>query len=140
MAQPAPQGSPTFMTSEAYSDRLLYAGLGSFAELKHDTILYAEQSYAEMGGGGGKSPPPEPIVPPNYVEPVPLFWARLGALAEMTRRGLGSRSLLNPGDPQTLQKVADLARLVQKLSVKELKNEPLTEEENNTLRFYGGHL
>src|SRR5205823_13180723 len=70
LAQPMPQGYPTFMTNEAYSDRLLYGALGSFAELKHDTILYAEQSYAEMGGGGGKSPPPEPVLPPVYVEPI----------------------------------------------------------------------
>ncbi len=140
LAQPVPTGYPSFMLNPAYQDRSLYGALGSFAELKHDTILYAKQAYAEMGGGGGKSPPPEPVAPPNYVEPLPLFWARLGALAEMTSQGLGSRHLLSPNDAQTLQKIADLARRFEAYSVKELKNQPLTADEQNGLRFYGGDL
>jgi hypothetical protein len=140
LAQPVPAGYPSFMTNPAYADRSLYGALGSFAELKHDTILYAKQAYAEMGGGGGKEPAPEPVVPPNYVEPVPLFWARLAALAEMTQDGLGKRKLLDSSDADTLKKIAELARRFQNFSVKELKNQPLTADEQNGLRFYGGDL
>ncbi len=138
--QPVGQGYPAFMTNQAYQDRSLYAALGSFAELKHDTILYAEQAYAEMGGGGGKGPAPEPVAPPNYVEPVPLFWARLAALAEMTQQGLGSRNLLDPRDADTLQSMAALARRLQKDSELELKGQPLSDDEQKLLRFYGGDL
>ena len=140
LAQPVPAGYPTFMTNQAYADRSLYGALGSFAELKHDTILYAKQAYAEMGGGGGKSPPPEPVAPPNYVEPLPLFWARLAALAEMTYDGLGRRQLLNVSDADTLQKIAQYARRFQDDSIKELKGEALSAEEQSKLRFYGGDL
>ncbi len=140
LAQPVPSSYPSFMTNQAYADRSLYGALGSFAELKHDTILYAKQAYAEMGGGGGKEPAPEPVAPPNYVEPVPLFWARLAALAEMTQDGLGKRKLLNPSDAATLKKIVELARRFQDFSVKELKNQALTPDEQNGLRFYGGDL
>jgi hypothetical protein len=140
LPQPVPSGYPSFMMNPAYQDRSLYAALGSYAELKHDTILYAKQVYAEAGGGGGKSPPPDPVVPPNYVEPLPLFWARLAALAEMTHEGLSKRQLLNETDSDTLQRIAVMARRFQDYSVKELKNQPLTAEEQNSLRFYGRDL
>ncbi len=140
LGQPYGEGYPSFMRNEAYLDRSLYAAMGSYAELKHDTLLYAEQAYAEMGGGGGKMPPPEPVVPPNYVEPVPLFWARLAALAEMTREGLALRYLITPKEGNALQTIADLARRFQRYAEKQLRNEPLNAFEQNELRFYGGLL
>ncbi len=133
-------GYPSFMLNPAYQARSLYATLSSYAELKHDTVLYAEQSYAERGGGGGKSPPPEPIAPPNYVEPVPLFWARLAALAEMTLDGLGKRDMINEYDRKTLESIAKLARKFQTYAQKELRNELLTGDEQEELRFYGADL
>ena len=54
-------GYPTFMQSPAWLDKQLNTALGSWAELKHDTILYAKQVYAEMGAG----PPPPPPLPPR---------------------------------------------------------------------------
>ncbi|MCA9925943.1 MAG: DUF3160 domain-containing protein, partial [Anaerolineales bacterium] len=36
-------GAPQFMQSDAWLDKQLNASLGSWAELKHDTILYAKQ-------------------------------------------------------------------------------------------------
>src|SRR5262249_6119015 len=46
--------------------------LASWAQLRHDSILYARQSYTG-----------EPICyyPAGYVEPVPGFWARLERMA-----------------------------------------------------------
>ncbi|MEZ4643584.1 MAG: DUF3160 domain-containing protein [Chloroflexota bacterium] len=77
-------GYPQFTQSTAWLDKQLNTSLGSWAELKHDTILYAKQAYAEMGGGGVNPPLPQEAL--GYVEPVPEFYARLSALAAMTRR------------------------------------------------------
>jgi hypothetical protein len=50
---------------------------GTWAELRHDTILYVKQSYAELSGGGDWEPTfrykplPEPI---HYIEPNVPFW------------------------------------------------------------------
>ena len=60
------------MQSPAWVDKQLNTVLGSWSELKHDTILYAKQAYAELGGG---PPPPPPLPPKGYVEPVPEFYA-----------------------------------------------------------------
>jgi hypothetical protein len=140
LVQSVPGGRPAFMASSAYADRSLYAALGSFAELKHDTILYAAQSYAECGDGPGKGPPPEPRPPPNYVEPLPEVWGRLADLAESTRKGMEELHLLTPRDAGTLGEVSSLARRFQSLSVKELAGEVPSDEEQGFLRFYGGRL
>jgi len=131
-------GYPVFMQSQAWLDKQLNAVLGSWAELKHDTILYAKQVYAELGAG--PPPPPEPIPPRGYVEPVPEFYARLAALTTMTREGLDGRGLLSDLDGQSLQRLEDLARYLQAIAEKELRGEPLTEEEYQVIRFYGGDL
>jgi hypothetical protein len=130
-------GYPAFMTSGAWVDKQLNTVLGSFAELKHDTILYAKQAYAELGGG---PPPPPPVAPRGYVEPVPEFYARLAALTGMTLDGLGRRGLLVEQDEASLQRLHTLARSLQTMAEKELRGEPLTEEEYHTIRFYGGEL
>jgi hypothetical protein len=131
------EGYPAFMESRAWLDKQLNTVLGSWAELKHDTILYAKQAYAELGGG---PPPPAPVPPRGYVEPVPEFYARLAALTGMTRDGLSQRGLLAQQDDESLRRLGELARDFQAMAEKELRGEPLTEEEYETIRFYGGEL
>ena len=131
------EGYPAFMRSPAWLDKQLNTTLGSWAELKHDTILYAKQVYAEMGGG---PPPPPPLPPRGYVEPVPAFYARLLALTTMTRTGLEARGLLSDLDRASLERLETLVASMQRMAEKELRGEPLTEEEYELIRYYGGEL
>ena len=78
------QGYPTFMQTEAWKDKELQTALASWAELRHDTILYAKQSYTPAATA--MPPQPKPVV--GYVEPVPEFYSRMLALTGMTREGL----------------------------------------------------
>ncbi len=137
LLEPAEAGMPYFMQSQAWQDKQLNTVLGSWAELKHDTILYAKQVYAELGGG---PPAPEPIPPRGYVEPVPAFFARLAALSRMTLDGLGSRGLLNDLDTASLQTLASMCDTLQLIAEKELRGEVLTDEEFDYIRFIGGVL
>lgn len=68
-AQP-PAGAPA---TDAWQRRVLAAQLGSWAELRHDTILYAKQSYT----AGSVCEFPD-----AYVDPYPELYARLGDLAQ----------------------------------------------------------
>jgi len=134
---PPGDGYPAFMGSTAWLDKQINTALGSWAELKHDTILYAKQVYAEMGGG---PMPPDPVPPINYVEPVPHFYARLAALTTMTREGLAGRELLTQRDEDSLKRLEELVLFLQAVSEKQLRGEPITAAENDRLRFYGGEL
>lgn len=78
-------GFPAAMRTEAWSRRVLNTQLASWAELRHDTILYAKQSYT----GGAVCEYPD-----AYVDPYPEVFARLGALA--SRGGSVAGSLTSP--------------------------------------------
>ena len=76
-------GYPSFMKSTAWTDKELNTSLGSWTELRHDTILYAKQSYATLG----MAMPPQ-AKPHGYVEPNPELYGRLSSLVSMTQRWL----------------------------------------------------
>lgn len=128
-------GYPVFMQNSAWTRKDLNTFLGSWSELKHDTILYAKQTYAELGAGG-----PEEKDDRGYVEPNPYVYARLASLLKMTNEGLEIRGLLTPSMKDNLSKMEQLAMSLKTISEKELNNEKLTDEEYELIRSYGGQL
>lgn len=80
---------PDFMRTDAWGLKDLNAALGSWAELKHDTVLYAKM--AEGAGGGG---PPTSDPAPSYVEPNPEAFYRMAYIARTIGEGLEWR--INP--------------------------------------------
>jgi hypothetical protein len=128
-------GYPTFMQNTAWLRKDLNTFLGSWAELKHDTILYAKQVYAEMGSG-----PLEEKDDRGYVEPNPYVYARLASLLRMTSEGLETRGLLTENMKDNLSRMEQLAISLKIISEKELNNEKLSDEEYELIRSYGGQL
>ena len=65
-----------FTEKPGWSLKAMNSSHGVWAELRHDTILYVKQTYAEMGGGREEptfrtKPLPSPI---HYIEPNIPFW------------------------------------------------------------------
>ncbi len=134
------EGYPSFMLSDAWVDKALNAALGSWAELRHDTILYAKQSVvAECGGEGGEQKPPPP--PKGYVEPEVLTYWRLRLLATQLRDGLQERNLLtDEGLVESFDELVSLLQFLEDVSVKELTGQQLSAEEFNEIEYYGDTL
>ena len=128
-------GYPSFMQNTAWVRKELNTFLGSWSQLKHDTILYAKQVYVELGAGG-----PEEKDDRGYVEPNPYVYARLASLLKMTNEGLDIRGLLTPSMKDNLGKMEQLAMSLKTISEKELNNEKLTDEEYELIRSFGGQL
>jgi len=74
--EPRNASYPSYMQTPAWGYKELNSVLGSWAELKHDTVLYAKMP--EMAGGGG---PPMSGPAPAYVEPSPEPFYRLAYAA-----------------------------------------------------------
>lgn len=129
------EGYPAFMQSEEWTRKNLECFSGSFAELKHDTVLYTEQVIAEMGGDWD-----ETIDDRGYVEPEPLVYARFVNLADLTAQGLKRYGVLSPEQEEDLSRLSQMARQLLIISGKELQDETLTDEEYEFIRSYGGNI
>ncbi len=138
LLEPVGEGYPAFMRSEAWLDKQLTTALGSWTELKRDTILYAKQVYVERGFDALE--PPEPERARGYVEPVPELYARVAALSRMTIEGLAARGLLEEAERAALEAMERLATRLQVMAEKQLRGEALSEEEYELIRFYGAEI
>ncbi len=130
------EGYPMFMQNEEWLKKDLECFAGSYAELKHDTVLYAKQVYAEMGGGGTIEEPDDR----GYVEPEPLVYERFAALASQTAQGLKKYKMLDAADEENLLRLQEIAKQLFVISNKELQEELLTDEEFEFIRAYGGYI
>ena len=109
--------------------------LGSYAELKHDTILYAKQAVAEGGDG---APIPERR---NWVEPDPVVFARLAAMAELMRAGLDDAGPAHARSrPACSATWSSLLGFLERIARDELAGLPISEKDNDRLMYIGGEL
>lgn len=129
------EGYPVFMQNKEWAKKDLECFSGSFAELKHDTILYTKQVIAEMGGDWD-----EEIDDRGYVEPEPLVYARFANLADLTAQGLKRYDVITPEQEEDLSRLSQIAKQLLTISCKELQDETLTDEEYDFIRAYGGNI
>jgi Protein of unknown function (DUF3160) len=132
----APHGKafPDYMRTDAWAAKDLQTGLGSYTELKHDTILFAKQLEAEAGGEVSKANPR------NWVEPDPVAFERLAAAADLLQQGLGARGLLSGEASGLLSTEIDLFRFLGRVAGEELAGAPLAAADNERLRGIGDEL
>lgn len=135
LIEPKGESYPIFMRNLAWTRKDLNTAMGSWSELKHDTILYAKQVMAEMGGGGPDEEPPH-----GWVEPNPAAFARMNALAQMTVAGLNARGLTTFWAKNTFKNLISELTFLQSAAEKELAGEKLTADEYWHIFYFGGIL
>jgi hypothetical protein len=75
---------PEFMQTAAYWQQKMNTQLASWAELRHDNILYAKQSYSSIVGCS---------YPYSYVEPIPQFFSAMKQIAKLALEKFSSLSI-----------------------------------------------
>ena len=128
-------GYPVFMQNDAWKRKDLVSFLGNYTELKHDTVLYAKQTMAEMGADGAIEKDDR-----GYVEPEPEVFGRLAQLAKATVKGLDSYGMISAEDKEYMGILADLSDRMRVIAEKELRDELPTDEEFELIRTFGGQL
>jgi len=127
---------PPFMQSPAWIDKELQTVLGSWTELRHDTILYAKQSYTMAG----KGMPPEPKLTYGYVEPYPEVYARLEEMMRDLRNNLIALDLAIEGIPEKIKEFEKLLDKLKIISEKEINNMSLDDIEYELIWNIGSKL
>ncbi len=129
-------GYPPFMRSRAWILKELNCALSSWAELRHDTILYAKQSYTLMA----TAIPPSPKFTKGYVEPYPHLYNRIKGLITQLREGLSSQGLLLDEPRGKLLEFEELLNSLTAISRKELQGKALSDEEYGMIWDIGSKL
>ncbi|MFB0555534.1 MAG: DUF3160 domain-containing protein, partial [Phycisphaerae bacterium] len=127
------EGYPSFMRTQTWEKKELNAALASWTELRHDTILYAKQSYT----------PVETSIPPTvsgYVEPVPEFYGRLLALTQMTKQGLSDLNALSAQAADRLISLENILSRLIEIANKELTNQTLSNSDYEYIRQFAKNL
>ncbi len=125
-------GYPKFMQSRLWVLKELNAALGSWAELRHDTILYGKQSYMLVTS----SAPRRPELTEGWVEPYPEIYKWMSDFV----KELSKTSEYPEEISKNLLKYAEILESLSIISSKELKDKPLTEMEHRLIWNIGSTL
>jgi len=124
-----------FVLSEPWPYKSLNAGVASWTELKHDTILYSKQSAAEAGEGEVfEVPPYEPPDPKGYVEPNPVFFSQIANLAGEIAAKLKASDFITEEYLDKWEQFKGLAQRAGQIAEKEVKGESITREDYQWIR------
>jgi hypothetical protein len=132
---PAGKHLPGIFSTPGWSLKQLNTSLASWTEFRHDSVLYAKQSYTAVG---------EAIMatsaPPGYVEPYPDFYQEIRELiSKMYEKLVGTLS--NAKDLewnfQEFEKV--MGRLIE-ISNKELEDKELNENDRRDISEFALRL
>ena len=132
-------GYQTYMQGTPWLDKQLIASLGSWSQLRHDTILYAKQSNT-LGIFVSVVPKRPWSKFPGYVEPVPEFYVRLLALTRLTHDVLSEMDLLDKEDKKQLASTDGLLTRLLEISKKHLANKALTEKDERWILYFDTYL
>lgn len=134
-----------FTLGKPWQYKNLNAGAASWTELKHDTILYSEQSAAEMGEGDEFSIPPyNPPRPKGYIEPNPIFFQRQTQSIEQMLDRLKRSDMIPDEYLDKFTTLAGLARKAGTIAQKEVSGATITTEDyawiEDLNRYFGPEL
>ncbi len=127
---------PDCLKSEGWMRKQLAASLASWAELRHDTILYVKQSYTPALRGR----PPKPKTIQGYVEPQPEVFNRIAAMVIKMHKDLSALGVMPEEMGDKYKAFAETCNELAAIAEKELAGQQLTEEDNEFIMHAAGRL
>ncbi|NLK46815.1 MAG: DUF3160 domain-containing protein [Treponema sp.] len=121
-----------FTETPKWAIKAMLSSHGTWAELRHDTLLYVKQSYSEKGGNGDCEPTyraeklPQTV---HYIEPnIPFFqgYKLANILLKQTYQRFG---LLDNNAESTLNALNEIADKALQIATLELNDQPVPEEQ-----------
>src|SRR5262249_42320709 len=121
---------PEAMRTEPWAMKSVNTQLASWTQLRHDTILYAKQSYTAEDSC---------LYPAGFVEPVPHVWEQIenmaGRAADLIEKTpFGGHQALQKKQVTFLRNFAKQVAVLRGIAVKELDQKELTAAETTFLK------
>lgn len=127
---------PTFMTSEYWENKKLITYLASISDLKHISSLQAKQS----GEADSEEKKISKVPMPGYVEPEVNIYGRLEYAGKYLKTFLSDNKFKDQTIYNALDDFISIVSFLKNISIKELSNTPLTDEEAKKLKNFGDEL
>lgn len=128
---PAPAGQPPYALTSAWEGRVLTSAAASWAELKHDTLLYVKQPIVMREGGHEAELPAAKVG--GYVDPRPDVYRELLAMNDSLRA-------LQADEGKVIDAAGSFLRFVIEASEGELAGKPFPRDVDERLRTIGSEL
>ena len=132
------QGAGFYFTEcPMWSMKSLISSHSTWAELKHDTILYVKQSYAEKGGGDDwdvtyrTKSIPKPI---NYIEPNLSFWELSLKSVKQLISTYATYRLLDEETERVLRSLFEMYSRIYDICGREVTDTAISEADNSWIR------
>ena len=131
------QGAGFFFTEKPlWNIKSLESSLGTWAELKHDTILYTKQPYAaEMGGGDDSYSPtyrtdklPSPV---HYIEPNLKFFTELCVSWKVFQNIFERYKLFDDDSEAAVSQIEKICLRALNIVAAEIKDEKVSKDDLN---------
>lgn len=127
----------SFYNTKDWQRKELNTALSSWATLKHDAILYAEQPEMAECGDGEELPPPMPM---GFVEPNVPFWNELSKLITDTQEWLDKCGYLDNELKEKTENILETVNFCKGIAEKEAKGEAPNMDERSTIKYIGSTL
>ncbi|MDR1313893.1 MAG: DUF3160 domain-containing protein [Deltaproteobacteria bacterium] len=131
------EGYPLYMRSAPFAAKQLETLMGSWTELKHDTLLYEKPNYGSEGGDGGDERKAKRL-PKGFVEPNMDFWAGMLAALDVMRDSF-KRNGLFPDEAEDGGRLASFRADVERLAgiaARELSGASISEGDYEFVRTF----
>lgn len=126
-------GSKFYFTEGAgWNVKSLLSAHGAWAELRHDTILYVKQSYAERAGDGDfeptfrTKPVPDPV---HYIEPNLNYWIAARDATAMLYTTLAHYTMLSEETERALTSLTGILDRIIPIVRQEILNETVATDD-----------
>jgi hypothetical protein len=129
-------GYPLYMQSGAFSAKQLETLMGSWTELKHDTLLYEKPNVGSEYGGVEDEGPKR--LPKGFVEPNMEFWDGMLTALDVTREAFRRNGLFQ-GELEEFGRLARFRADVERLrgiAARELAGTPVSPDDYEFVRTF----
>ena len=131
-----------FTERPGWNIKAMNSAHGAWAELRHDTILYVKQSYAEMGGGREEptfrtKPLPEPV---HYLEPNIPFWNTCVTAFKKLHEILSKYDYLDNTTDRALKGMQQLYEKAEEISMLETEDKEVSRSNLNWISRIANEL